>query len=235
MSTDGGVAADVVAACAVLDGEGLTEAFGHVSAREEDGTLLVTPRVGPGLVRDAAQLLRLDADGTVVDGDPALLPGEVALHLGVYRARADVGAVVRAHGPSCLAASTALGALPAVCGVGMFCGPAVTVCDVRATVTSEAGGTEVAAALGAGAAVALRGFGQVAVGEDVRVALARAVFLERNAAALLGGAAVGGARPYAPEAVRAFLDAGAARREQIERSWTYWTARHHHDRAGATR
>lgn len=217
---------DIVAACRVLDGEGLTEAFGHVSARLDDGSILMTPRVGPGLVGDAAALLRIDADGAVLDGDEALLPGEAALHLGAYRARDDVGAVVRMHGPSCLAASTALDALPAVCGVGMFCGHAVAVHDVAITVTTREGGDAVAKALGDGAAVALRGFGQVTVGADVRVALARAVFLERNASALLGGATAGTPRGYDAAATDAFLAAGAARREQIERSWTYWTTRH---------
>jgi len=219
------VAQDIVAACRVLDREGLTEAFGHVSARLDDGTILMTPRVGPGLVRDEDELLRIDGDGLVLDGDPSLFPGEAALHLGAYRARADVGAVVRLHGPSCLAASTALGALPAVSGVGMFCGAVVPVHHVSITVTSPAGGDAVAAALGAGPAIALRGFGQVTVGDDVRVALARAVFLERNATALLGGALVGTPRAFDATAVDAFLAATAARREQIERSWTYWTTK----------
>lgn len=217
---------DIVAACRVLDGEGLTEAFGHVSARLDDGSVLITPRVGPGLVGDAAELLRVDADGTVLDGDEESLPGEAALHLGAYRARADIGAVVRMHGPSCLAASTALEALPAVCGVGMFCGHAVPVHDVAITVTTPEAGDAVAKALGDSAAIALRGFGQVTVGADVRAALARAVFLERNASALLGGAAVGTPREYDAVAADAFLAAGPARREQIERSWTYWTTRH---------
>jgi len=220
------VAEDIVAACRVLDGEGLTEAFGHVSARLDDGSILMTPRVGPGLVGDAAELLRIDAEGTVLDGDEALLPGEAALHLGAYRARPDIGAVVRIHGPACLAASTALDALPAVCGVGMFCGSAVPVHDVSITVTSPEGGDAVAKALGEGAAIALRGFGQVTIGPDVRVALARAVFLERNAAALLGGAAAGTPRAYDAAAVDAFLAATTARGEQIERSWIYWTTRH---------
>lgn len=217
---------DVVAACGVLDGEGLTEAFGHVSARLDDGTILVTPRLGPGLVMDVAALLRVDAEGAVLDGDPSLLPGEAALHLGAYRARADVGAVVRMHGPSCLAASTVLEEIPAVAGVGMFCGSRVPVHDVSITVTSLEGGDAVAAALGEGAAIVLRGFGQVTVGPDVRTALARAVFLERNAAAIVAAAPLGTPRAYPPAAVDAFLAAGPARREQIERTWTYWTTRH---------
>lgn len=220
------LADDIVAACRVLDGEGLTEAFGHVSARLDDGTILMTPRVGPGLVGAADDLLRIDGDGTVLDGDETLLPGEAALHLGAYRAREDIGAVVRMHGPSCLAASTALDELPAVGGVGMFCGHAVPVHDVAITVTTREGGDAVAKALGGRAAIALRGFGQVTVGSDVRAALARAVFLERNASALLGGSAIGTPRAYDAAATDAFLAAGPARREQIERSWTYWTQRH---------
>ncbi len=222
-------AEDIVAACRVLDGEGLTEAFGHVSARLDDGSILMTPRVGPGLVLSDDELLRIDADGGVLDGDGSLLPGEAALHLGAYAAREEVRAVVRMHGPSCLAVSTALDVVPAVAGIGMFCGAEVPVHDVSITVTSPEGGDAVAAALGSGPAIVLRGFGQVTVGEDVRVALARAIFLERNATALLGGAGVGFPRPYPQDAVDAFLAAGVGGnriREQIERSWTYWTTKH---------
>src|SRR6266540_1918483 len=95
----------LLAACRVLDGEGLTEAFGHVSARD-GGSLLLTPRVGPGLVGSVEELLRVDGSGALLAGDPDLVPGEAALHYAVYRARPDVACVCRFHGPAGLAFST---------------------------------------------------------------------------------------------------------------------------------
>ena len=38
---------DLLAACRILDGEGLTDAFGHASVRV-DGGLLISPKLGPG-------------------------------------------------------------------------------------------------------------------------------------------------------------------------------------------
>lgn len=220
------VAAEILAACRILDGEGLTDAFGHVSGRLEDGSILMTPRVGPGLVLGASELLRLDAGGTVVDGDARMLPGEGALHLGVLAHRPDVMSVARTHGPYAQAWSTTVQPLPVAMGQGMFLLGPVPVHDVTSTITDRPGADALAATLGDGTAVMMRGFGQVVTGASVPEAVVRAVFLERMATAAIRAGAVGGAVPFAQAAVDRFAGATGPRAEQVARAWTYLRARH---------
>ena len=79
---------------------------GNISARTEDGGVLVSP-TGTSFGRlDPARLSRLDAGGTLIDGDSPTK--EMPLHAAFYDTRASAGAVVHLH--SCH--SVALSMLP---------------------------------------------------------------------------------------------------------------------------
>jgi ribulose-5-phosphate 4-epimerase/fuculose-1-phosphate aldolase len=79
---------------------------GNISARTEDGGLLVSP-TGTSFGRlDPARLSRLDASGTLIDGDRPTK--EMPLHAAFYDTRSSAGAVVHLH--SCH--SVALSMLP---------------------------------------------------------------------------------------------------------------------------
>lgn len=79
---------------------------GNISARTDDGGLLVSP-TGTSFGRlDPARLSRLDAGGRLIDGDPPTK--EMPLHSAFYDTRARTGAVVHLH--SCH--SVALSMLP---------------------------------------------------------------------------------------------------------------------------
>lgn len=86
---------------------------------------------------------------------------ELPLHLAVYAARPDVGAVVHTHSPRATAR------------------PPAPVADGRSG-TPELGAA-VVAAVGAGHEVVLRGHGPVCLGADLADALERAFALEREA------------------------------------------------------
>lgn len=75
---------------------GLTRgSTGNVSARTEDGGLLVTP-TGTSFGRlDPGRLSRFDATGRLVDGDPPTK--EMSLHTAFYDTRPQTGAVVHLH------------------------------------------------------------------------------------------------------------------------------------------
>lgn len=220
------VACDLVAGCRILDGERLTDAFGHVSARLPGGDVVITPRVGPGLVTAPEELLRLTPAGEVVDGDEQLVPGETALHLGILQARADVGAVVRFHGAACFAWSTLARPLPAASGLTLMLGGEVPLHDVAVTVTTMEQAHELALVLGDKPAVILRGFGAVTTGATVAEAVVRATFLERAAAIVLQASAAGQPVTYAQEHIVAFSDRTAVIAEQLARAWTFLGARH---------
>ncbi|SHE32331.1 Ribulose-5-phosphate 4-epimerase/Fuculose-1-phosphate aldolase [Litoreibacter ascidiaceicola] len=68
---------------------------GNISARTEDGGLLVSP-TGTSFGRlDPARLSRFDADGALIDGDAPTK--EMPLHSAFYDTRSSAGAVVHLH------------------------------------------------------------------------------------------------------------------------------------------
>jgi ribulose-5-phosphate 4-epimerase/fuculose-1-phosphate aldolase len=213
--------ADLITGCAVLDREGLTSAFGHLSARLETGEVLISSNPGPGLVRTEDDLIALHPQGGVSHGDPALVPGEAAIHLRIYAHRADVASVCRFHGPACLAWSTLGRALPAAIGMGLFLGHEVPWFDTDATVRTDAHGDRLAECLDGAPAVLLHGFGAVTVGRSVREAVVRAWLLERSAAAVLAASAAGRPLAYGPAAAAPFLSGEGPARAQLERAWNY--------------
>lgn len=217
---------DLIAGCAILDGEGLTSAFGHLTARLGDGSILLSSNAGPGLVRSPDDVITVDAEGTVVAGDPALRAGEVAIHLGLLAALPAATSVARFHGPAVLAWGTLNRPLPAVLGMGMFCGASVPCFDTDTTVTSAAQGEALAAAAAGGPAVLLRGFGAATCGRTVREAVTRAWLLERNAAAALAASAAGTPQPFDAAAAAPFVAADGPAAAQLDRLWQYLTRKH---------
>ena len=90
--------AEVVRACRQLVTTGLVRGTsGNVSVREpESGAIAITPTGLAYTSLRPADLPVLAASGERLDG--ALAPtSELALHLGIYRARPDVGAIVHTH------------------------------------------------------------------------------------------------------------------------------------------
>ena len=73
---------------------------GNVSVRLEDGTFLATPTGMSKSFITPDKLLRIDAEGNVLEGAEGLRPSsEIKMHLRCYEKRADVNAVVHAHPP----------------------------------------------------------------------------------------------------------------------------------------
>ena len=226
-------AEDLICACRILDGERLTDAFGHASIRI-DGGLLLSPKVGPGLVNAAQQLLRLSEDGTLVDGDFSLMPAEAPIHHTIMRVRADVGAVCRFHGSACMAWATLGRPLPTTIGMGLALGTSVPVHDTTKTIATEVQATQLAATLGDGSAVLLRGFGAITVGRTMAEAVVRAVALERTAAAVLAASAVAQPLVYPPEVAEELAAHDVILVGQIQRYWNYLTLRHARPPAAAS-
>src|SRR3954466_3489205 len=92
---------DVALANRVIERFGLSNAFGHVSARIPGTSTFYFPtRRSPGLA-DEKQLLVIDADGNVVSGE-GTPHSEVWTRARICAARADVGGVAHAHPPACV-------------------------------------------------------------------------------------------------------------------------------------
>jgi len=71
---------------------------GNVSARLEDGNILVTPSGASKIDVSESDLVIVSPDGKPVAGS-GRASSELGMHLRIYRLRPDVGAVVHAHPP----------------------------------------------------------------------------------------------------------------------------------------
>lgn len=184
------LAADVIAACRIIDGKGLIEAYGHVSVRIP-GTdrILITPRGAVGLI-DARALLVVDPRGRLVRGR-GTVPLELPMHTAVYRRRPDVQALVRTHSPAALAWGILGRPLRPVHGHGSFLGAEVPVFLRVDLIATEALGEALADTLGAAEAVLLRGNGTLVTGATLREACVKAIWLEESARLQIQASAVG--------------------------------------------
>ncbi len=215
----------VACACRILAAEGYADlTLGHVSGRGQGGEIWIK--------RKGVALDEVDSDDVVSLEEPdAVLHLETVLHTGVYRARADVGAVVHGHPPY----ATALGATAADLallthdgilfaeGVGRFDDPDLIVDDEQ--------GDRVAAALGAGRALLMQNHGVLAVGKDVPWAVLTAVTLERAARLQSIASTLGELRPIS-EALALELLPVKYRDEFVEEYWAAWQRRVGRDGGG---
>src|SRR5664279_2094392 len=101
MEHEDALRSDVALANRIIERFGLSNAFGHVSARipGTDRFLLPTRR-SPGLA-DENELLVVDTDGNVLSGS-GTPNSELWIHARAYAARPELGCVVHAHPPACV-------------------------------------------------------------------------------------------------------------------------------------
>jgi ribulose-5-phosphate 4-epimerase/fuculose-1-phosphate aldolase len=193
----------IVLACRIMDGTGLTEGFGHVSARIP-GTdrVLITPAMGPGRVTPDV-LLIFTLDGKCLDAQTAIPPAlETPMHLAVYRARSDVGAICRTHSRYAVIMGAAGKPVHPCHGFGGMLGPLVPVHPETDLIVNAEMGDQVAKALDGYTALLLRGNGALVTGADVERAVVHAIYLEEAARIELSALAVGGAVLFTPDELR---------------------------------
>ena len=90
---------EIVRVCRRLYERGLIAGGeGNVSARLEDGSVLVTPSGASKIDVSESDLVIVSPDGKPVAGS-GRASSELGMHLRIYRLRPDVGAVVHAHPP----------------------------------------------------------------------------------------------------------------------------------------
>lgn len=213
----------ILTACRILSHRGLVEAFGHFSARLPGaGTFFITPRRSLALVTRPEHLVEVSLDGRKVSGesDPPL---EVHIHSCLYRARADVGAVARAHSFN----ASVLGVL----GLGVR-----VVHDFGATLLGEARvfphsdlietaelGVRLAEFIGQSSGALLRGNGTAVVGRDVVEACVRAVYLEESALIQQRALQLGSPHFFTPDEVES-LGKQLLESSQLLRAWEHYRA-----------
>src|ERR671932_1487364 len=169
----------LVTACHVLDREGVTDGYGHVSVRVPGAPAFLTlASVSPGLAAPE-RLVMLDLDGNYLGGVNTP-PNEWPIHSSVFRARPDVQSVCHTHSVW----STLFSVLPIklrpLHHYGKFLPPdGVPVYRVGGLVRTVERGDALAAALGDGPAVLMRGHGDTVVGIGIEHAVQRTVNLAK--------------------------------------------------------
>lgn len=152
----------------------LAHAYGHCSARLDEQHFLVCAARPMGLVGQGEA-------GTVVavhEPLPAGVLGEVRIHQQIYAARSDVRGILRSMPPALMALSTARRVPKPRHGMGTYFGAGPALWDSPQLVRDEAAAHGVAAALGTGRAVVMRGNGTVMAADSLRLALVLTWYLE---------------------------------------------------------
>ena len=196
MTTQRAIRDTIVAAGRRLMAEGLLRgSSGNLSVRLIDGRVAITPAAVPYDDMEGDDIVVIGGAEFAARGDrrPS---SEYRLHLAIYAARPDIGAIVHCHSPFATVFAAAREPIPAVHYV---IAPLLDARSDRIRVAPYAtfGTAELAdacvATLGADNAVLLASHGSVAVGSDLTVAMDRARTIEELAEIAWRARALGGA------------------------------------------
>lgn len=224
---------DLVVAYRTLAHEGVIDAYGHVSVRSEKdpGRYLMARQLAPELVTED-DILEFDLDSNPVDPRDRKFYNERFIHGEIYKARADVMAVVHNHAPAVVPFScTARASLKPIFHMSAFIGMGVPNWDIREAqkgsdmlVRTPRLGQSLARKLGKHPAVLMRGHGATCVGENLQRAVGRSVYLEVNARMQFQAVMLAG-----PKGTVNFMDAKEVAAnvswQNYDRSWNLWRTR----------
>lgn len=169
---------EIIAAALYMQRSGMIQGTsGNVSVRVDEG-ILVTPSSVPYEELKPEDICLVALDGSPVDC-PRRPSSETPLHLAVYNARPDVGAVVHAHSEYSTVMASLCGILPAVTVPGCEFYPVKSVPFILPG--SEALAEAVAEALGGGTAVIMAHHGLVCAAATLKKAMGAAEYVEENA------------------------------------------------------
>lgn len=152
---------------------------GHCSIRIGEDRILINQGNCQRSQITAADIVTIDMEGRLIEG-VANPPLEFHLHTGIYRARADVKAVVHAH-PKWSTYLTMTGhAYEPVFAQGVLPGEC-PVLDTPASINTREMADRLSSVLGDRPAALMKSHGAVAVGASIVEAFVLAVYLEENA------------------------------------------------------
>ena len=163
----------------MLEQSDIIDYNGHASIRIGDNRLLINIGSSQRSLLKVGDICAIDMEGNVIEGN-GKPPLEFHLHAGIYRARADVKAVVHAH-PKWSTFLTMTGhSYQPVYAQGSLVYP-MPVLDSPNSINNRAMADRLAATLGDRPAAMMKSHGAVTVGRDIIEAFVLANYLEENA------------------------------------------------------
>jgi L-fuculose-phosphate aldolase len=174
---------------------------GNISARQEDGTVVITPSSVDYADMALDDLVVVDLDGTTLQAkDGRSASSEKLLHLACYKAFDDVGSVIHSHPVYATMFAITHQDIPScIDEFSIYVGGAVRCTKYAASGTADVGEAAVEALQGRGAAL-IANHGMVAVGPNPDKALHITALVERSAQIVYGARAIGSVVPL-PEQV----------------------------------
>ncbi len=224
---------DLVIASRTLAEHGVIDAYGHASARSDTHPqrYLMSRNVAPELIVEE-DILEFDLESRPVTATDQGLYQERFIHGEIYKARADVNAIVHNHSPSVVPFACTGTELKPIYHMAAFVGLGVPSWDIRDAqkgtdmlVKTPYLGEHLAKHLGKHPAVLMRGHGSTVVAENIQRAVGRTIYLEQNArmqfqAIFLAGARGGHIVYLDDEEVNANVSW-----QNYVRSWSLWKTR----------
>jgi len=152
---------------------------GHCSARRDATSFYINSGASVRGALTVDDIVAVDLDGKLVEGT-ANPPLEFHIHSEMYRARADVNAVMHTH-PKWSTFLTMTGVkYKAVYAQGVLLGD-IPLMDSPLSVNTKPMGEKLAATIGKNPACLLKAHGVVVVGKDILECFALAAYVEENA------------------------------------------------------
>lgn len=217
----------LVQASLILNQEGLTQAFGHISVRIP-GTdkFLIPGHISPALVR-FEDILTMNLKNEKLEGsrEPN---SETWIHTCIYRLRPDVNSVSHTHSRRVVTLSATgqllkpldYGHLPFASGVPLY--------TELGLIDTEEAGDEIAKMLGSHTAIMLRGHGAVIVSADLRQAVLFSMRLEDAADKQIWATLLGTPMFITEEEISNFKKkrgGSMGTGKQIQRAWDYYVSK----------
>jgi L-fuculose-phosphate aldolase len=196
----------VLAAAKDMLRKGLVEGTaGNISARREDGSIVITPSSVDYEDMRLEDLVVVDLDGAVLQAADGRSPSsEKALHLACYKGFDDVGSVIHSHPVHATMFAITHQDIPAcIDEFAIYVGGDVRCATYAASGSEDMGVAAVEALQGRGAAL-IANHGMVAVAPNPAKALHITGLVERSAQIVWGARQLGEIKPLPPEVNKGF-------------------------------
>jgi len=180
MSSNQELAEKLVKAWRFFFAKGLVDGFGHISARTEDPSRFLISRHALARKVSIADFVVVGLDGNQI-GTSAPLPGELPIHLEVYRTRLDVGSVAHFHTTFSTSFSVSDRPLKPTYFPAAIFRDGIPIHPDSRLINNAQRGSEFIATLGMHRAALLKAHGVVVTGRDVEEMVAGVFILEDNA------------------------------------------------------
>lgn len=217
---------ELVVANHILSNEGVLDAYGHVSIRDErnPNQFLMARAIAAGTVT-ASDIITYDLDGNPL-GDTRPGFSERFIHSQIYKARKDVMSVVHFHAPDVIPFTLSSVPLRPLIHMAGFLPQAIPIFEIRKfggltdmLVRNNELGKALADTLGNNPVVLMRGHGAAVAAPSLHIATGRAYYTVANARTQMQAMLLAGGKIT-------FLDPEEAKKagdqDGFERGWNFW-------------